>query len=139
MHDKNGGSKVIFLKTLTLWFCQKIVRGAFFGQKSPFFSKIVILKNRNFKNCNFRVLRGIFWGVSMKQNLLKIKKYHKRWPFFLDLSIFRVKKRKKRISHKSRGARIYTRYLFLRVLRGIFQGVCFYAKKPLHFRVGKKF
>ena len=53
------------------------------------------------ENCIFRVLRGIFLGVSLKQKLLKIEKYQGRWPFFLDLSIFRVKKCKKRISHKN--------------------------------------
>jgi len=66
--------------------------------------KVAWAENVNFKDCNFRVLRGIFWGVSIKQKLLKIEKYQGRWPFCLDLSIFRVKKRKKRISHKCRGA-----------------------------------
>ena len=32
------------------------------------------VENVNFKDCNFRVLRGIFWGVSIKQKLLKIEK-----------------------------------------------------------------
>ena len=57
--------------------------------------KVAWLENVNFPDCNFRVLRGIFLGVSIKQKLLKIEKYQGRWPFFLDLSIFRVKKRKK--------------------------------------------
>ena len=61
------------------------------------------VENVNFKDCNFRVLRGIFWGVSIKQKLLKIEKYQVWWPFFLDLSIFRVKKRKKQILHKTSG------------------------------------
>ena len=74
--------------------------------------KVAWAENVNFKDCNFRVLRGIFLGVSIKQKLLKIEKYQGRWPFFLDLSIFRVKKLQKRI---------------FRVLREIFQGVCFYA------------
>ena len=59
--------------------------------------KVAWAENVNFPDCNFRVLRGIFWGISIKQKLLKIEKYQGRWPFFLDLSIFRVKKRKKRI------------------------------------------
>ena len=63
--------------------------------------KVAWAENVNFPDCNFRVLRGIFWGVSLKQKLLKIEKYQGRWPFFLDLSIFRVKKCKKRISHKN--------------------------------------
>lgn len=63
--------------------------------------KVAWAENVNFKDCNFRVLRGIFLGVSIKQKLLKIEKYQGRWPFFLDLSIFRVKKCKKRISHKN--------------------------------------
>ena len=36
----------------------------------------------NFKDCNFRVLRSIFLGVSIKQKLLKIEKYLGKWPFF---------------------------------------------------------
>ena len=63
--------------------------------------KVAWSENVNFPDCNFRVLRGIFLGVSIKQKLLKIEKYQGRWPFFLDLSIFRVKKCKKRISHKN--------------------------------------
>ena len=63
--------------------------------------KVAWSENVNFPDCNFRVLRGIFLGVSIKQKLLKIEKYQVRWPFFLDLSIFRVKKCKKRISHKN--------------------------------------
>ena len=44
---------------------------------------IAWVENVNFKDCNFRVLRGIFWGVSIKQKLLKIEKYQDIWPFYL--------------------------------------------------------
>ena len=44
---------------------------------------IAWVENVNFKNCNFRVLRGIFLGSIKKQKLLKIEKYQARWPFFL--------------------------------------------------------
>ena len=37
--------------------------------------KVAWAENVNFKDCNFRVLRGIFLGVSIKQKLLKIEKY----------------------------------------------------------------
>ena len=50
--------------------------------------KVAWAVNVNFKDCNFRVLRGITCGISIKQKLLKIKKYQVRWPFFLDLSVF---------------------------------------------------
>merc|ERR1719233_37086 len=57
--------------------------------------KVAWAENVDFGGFNFRVLRGIFWGVSIKQKLLKIEKYLVRWPFCLDLSIFRVKKMQK--------------------------------------------
>ena len=86
------------------------------------------VENVNFKDCNFRVLRGIFWGVSIKQKLLKIEKYQGRWPFFLDLSIFRVKKCKKtNFAQKLKSHNLHYVLIFevsLRVLRVIFRGVC---------------
>ena len=36
---------------------------------------IAWVENVNFKNCNFSLLRGIFWGVSIKQKWLKFEKY----------------------------------------------------------------
>ena len=43
--------------------------------------KVAWAENVDFHDCNFRVLRGIFLGVSIKQKLLKIEKYQGRWPF----------------------------------------------------------
>jgi len=40
--------------------------------------KVAWAENVDFHDCNFRVLRGIFWGVSIKQKLLKIEKYQGR-------------------------------------------------------------
>ena len=40
--------------------------------------KVAWSENVNFPDCNFRVLRGIFLGVSIKQKLLKIEKYQGR-------------------------------------------------------------
>ena len=40
--------------------------------------KVAWSENVNFPDCNFRVLRGIFWGVSIKQKLLNIEKYQVR-------------------------------------------------------------
>ena len=56
---------------------------------------IAWVENVNFKDCNFRVLRGIFWGVSIKQKLLKIEKYQKRWPFFPRFEHFQSQKTQK--------------------------------------------
>ena len=39
------------------------------------YAYVAWVENVNFKDCNFRVLRGIFWGVSIKQKLPKIEKY----------------------------------------------------------------
>ena len=33
------------------------------------------VQNRDFCTCQFRVLRGIFWGLFMNQKLFRIKKY----------------------------------------------------------------
>ena len=41
------------------------------------------VENVDFQDCNFRVLRGIFWGVSIKQKLLKIEKYREDGFFVL--------------------------------------------------------
>ena len=91
--------------------------------------KVAWAENVNFKDCNFRVLRGIFWGVSIKQKLLKIEKYSYGWPFFLDLSIFRVKKRKKRICTISGEPQYQSNYLIyngsLGYLEKFFKGYAF--------------
>jgi len=93
--------------------------------------KVAWAENVDFGGFNFRVLRGIFWGVSIKQKLLKIEKYQGRWPFFLDLSIFRVKKCKKtNFAQKLKSHNLHYVLIFvvsLRVLREVLKGVCFYA------------
>ena len=50
------------------------------GQKNLIFahfkaSKGRRVQNRDFCTCQFRVLRGIFWGLFMNQKLFRIKKY----------------------------------------------------------------
>ena len=65
---------------------KRIVFVTLFGNKKAYF-----FRNGNFENCNFSVFRGIFGG------LLEIQK---KVNLVFDLSIFRAKKRKKRISCK---------------------------------------
>ena len=68
--------------------------------------KVAWAENVNFKDCNFRVLRGILEGFFIKQKLFKIKNTKGRSPLFFDLSIFGAKKLKK---HKNANSRIMCR------------------------------
>ena len=52
------------MKTLAIQFGQKMSRG------HVEYIYVAWVKNVNFKDCNFRVLRSIFWGVCFDANLL---------------------------------------------------------------------
>ena len=43
-----------------------------------YYTYVALLENINFKNCNFRVLIGIFGGYSKNKSCLKLKKYQAR-------------------------------------------------------------
>ena len=63
-------SYTILVVTPMLWSGQKNLIFAHFKA-----SKVRRVQNRDFCTCQFRVLRGIFWGLFMNQKLFRIKKY----------------------------------------------------------------
>ena len=63
-------SYTILVVTPMLWSGQKKLIFAHFKA-----SKGRRVQNRDFCTCQFRVLRGIFWGLFMNQKLFRIKKY----------------------------------------------------------------
>ena len=64
-------SYFILMKTLAIQFGQKLYRA------HVEYIYVAWVENVNFKNCNFRVLRGILEGLLIKQKMFRIKKYQK--------------------------------------------------------------
>ena len=77
LYIPRGGGQEFFHATYDETLCKFIIY-TYEDSHNSFWSKILsrehveyvyvaLVENVNFKDCNFRVLRGIFWGESKKQ------------------------------------------------------------------------